>query len=205
MKGFNIFLYGAVLVVVIGLTFSLIGEKAQFLLWTAANRNSFTDHYFYYITLAGEWYGFVALGLLLWISSWRKMVTVPLLGGIVMVTSYLVKEYFQHERPSVFLDRIGYAGPMSVLGYPMLQGHHSFPSGHSMAAWALFTLVAALEKKTWVSITCLIMAVSVSLSRIYLMAHFLEDVVAGAMIGIALGYVVYFLYGKWTKETSVGV
>ena len=199
MKGFRLFLNGAIILIILGLIFSLTEEKSQFLIWLAHHRHSTTDYFFYYITLFGEEYGFIAIGILLWFDSWKKMITVPVLGGIVLVTSYSLKILFEHERPVIYLDRICYEGPLSVLGYPMLTGHHGFPSGHSMAAWGLCMLIAALMEKTWVSIACLFLAVSVSISRIYLMAHFLEDVEAGAMIGVALGYGVFYLYSRWTK------
>ncbi len=203
MKGFNLYRNGAVILVLLGLIFSLTADKAQFLLWLAGHRNTFADYYFYYATRLGELSGFVIGGLLLWLSSWKKMVTVPALGCLVLGVSYTMKDFFQHERPSIYLNRIGYEGPLSVLGYPMLGGHHGFPSGHSMGAWALFTLIAALTKKTWVSVVCLFLAFSVSISRIYLLAHFLEDVVSGAMVGIALGYGVYYVYVRWIKSKYV--
>lgn len=202
MKDFKLFINGAAVLVILGLLFSFTGEKGQFLLWLAEYRHPIADHYFYYVTRLGEPHGFIACGLLLWLLSWKKMITIPTLGGILLVTSYSLKSFFEHERPRLYLERIGYEGPMAVLGYPLLIGHHGFPSGHSMAAWALFTLMAALIKKTWVSILCLFLALSVSISRIYLLAHFLQDVVAGAMVGIALGYGVYYLYERWTRANA---
>jgi membrane-associated phospholipid phosphatase len=199
MNGFRVFIVGAVILILIGLIFSLTGEKSQFLVWLAYHRYPVSDYYFYYVTLLGEEYGFIVAGILLWFYSWKKMITIPILGGIVVITSYVLKSIFEHERPVLYLDRICYEGPLSVLGYPMLMGHHGFPSGHSMAAWALFTLIAAYAQKTWISILCLFLAFSVSISRIYLMAHFLEDVEAGAMIGIALGYGIYYAYLRWTN------
>lgn len=203
MKGFDLYRNGAVILVLLGLAFSLTADKAQFLLWLAKHRNTFADYFFYYVTKLGELQGFVICGLLLWLTSWKKMATVPALGAIVLGASYTLKSFFQHERPSLYLSRIGYEGPLAVLGYPMLSGHHSFPSGHSMGAWALFTLVASLTKKTWVSVLCLFLAFSVSISRIYLLAHFLEDVVSGAMVGIVLGYGVYYAYVRWIKSKYV--
>jgi len=87
------------------------------------------------------------------------------------------------------------------MDYQVLSGYHSFPSGHSMAAWALFTLMAVHIKKTWFSILALFLATSVSISRVYLMVHFLQDVVAGAMIGFSLGYAVYYAYITWQKPS----
>ena len=203
MKGFLLFLYVALFLVIGGTIFSLTGDKGQFLIWLTTSRHLFLDYYFYYITLVGEPHGFIICGILLWLVSWKKMLTVPALGAIVMITSYALKSFFSHERPFVYLNRIGYEGSLSVLGYHLLSGNHSFPSGHSMAAWALFTLVAAHYNKAWVSMVCVFFAASVSISRVYLVAHFLQDVVAGAVAGVALGYMVYYIYYRWTVKKTI--
>ncbi len=200
MRAFYVFVTGTVVFMIAGLIASLLFEKAHLLLWFHNWRHPVADYYFFYVTRLGEEYGFIFFGILLWITSWRKMLTIPVLGITVSLISYLLKEFFQHERPSLYLGRMNWEGPMSIMGYRMISGYHSFPSGHSMAAWALFTLMAVHIRKTWFSILCLFLAVSVSLSRVYLMVHFLRDVVAGAMIGFALGYGVYYAYTRWMKN-----
>lgn len=200
MKGFHVFVIGSAILMMAGLIAGIIHEKAHFLLWLCECRHPVADHYFYYITLVGEPHGYIFFGLLLWMISWRKMLTVPVLGILVTIMSFLLKEFFQYERPALYLDRIGWEGPMSVLGYYMPSGFHSFPSGHAMAGWALFTLMAAHIRRVWFSIFCLFLATSVAISRVYLMAHFLQDVVAGSMIGFALGYFIYYIYGLWIKK-----
>ena len=131
------------------------------------------------------------------------MVPVPVLGLVVMLMSYLLKIYFRHERPSVYLEKMKWKGDMAVLDYHVLGGDNSFPSGHSMAAWAIFTLAALLVRRTWFSILALFLAASVSISRVYLMAHFLQDIVAGAAIGFLLGFGVYYAYALWMKRHAV--
>lgn len=205
MKGFHVFIIGAAILLAFGLAAEFLKDKAHFLLWLCDCRHPVLDYFFYYVTLAGEPHGFIFFGLMLWMISWRKMITIPSLGLIVTIVSFLLKEMFQYERPALYLNRIGWEGPMSVLGYYMPSGYHSFPSGHSMAAWALCTLVSAHIKKTGFSIFCLFLATSVSVSRVYLMAHFLQDVVVGAMIGIALGCGVYYLYIFWMRKVNARI
>lgn len=200
MKAFYVYVTGSVILMITSLFASLFNEKAEFLIWLFKWRNPVADYYFYYITTLGESHGFIFFGVLLLFQGWRKMLPIPILGITVMIVSYLLKQFFQHERPSVYLEKTNWEGTISVLGYHVLGGYHSFPSGHSMAAWALFTLMAAIIKKTWFSLLCLFLAVSVSLSRIYLMAHFLQDVVAGAMVGFALGYGAYYFYDRSQKK-----
>ena len=201
MKAWTFYVYASLLVISVGVGMTFLGDKAHLLKWFAWNRSPFFDHYFYHVTKLGEAIGFVIIGLMLWLRSWRRMVTIPVLGGVVTLVSYLMKEYFYHERPKLYLERTGWDGPLAVLDYNLLTGHASFPSGHSMAAWALFTLTAALVRKGWVSVLCLVLAVSVSLSRVYLMAHFLRDVVAGAAIGFVLGYMTYYFYDRWMTSS----
>lgn len=202
MKAFHVFIIGALVLIVTGVMAGALNDKGHFLIWLCDFKRIELDYFFYYITRLGEEIGYIFFAIVLWFTSWRKMITIPLLGAVVMLTSYLTKLFFQHERPSLYLEKIGWKGPVTVLDYEILSGHHSFPSGHSMAAWALFTLMAALVQKTWFSILCLVLASAVSISRVYLMVHFLQDVVAGALIGISLGYAVYYAYGRWIKETS---
>ena len=62
----------------------------------------------------------------------------------------------------------------------------SFPSGHTITAFAMAISIGAFYPAMLVGL--LFCAFSVALSRILLGMHFLSDVLAGAAIGSALGY-----------------
>lgn len=62
--------------------------------------------------------------------------------------------------------------------------HFSFPSGHTITAFAIALAVTAFYPS--LAAAMLFCAVSIALSRIVLGMHFLSDVVAGALIGSAL-------------------
>lgn len=68
--------------------------------------------------------------------------------------------------------------------------HFSFPSGHSITAFAFITPIALFYPSLLVGL--LFCAISVALSRILLGLHFLSDVLAGAALGTLLG-----LSGYW--------
>jgi undecaprenyl-diphosphatase len=68
----------------------------------------------------------------------------------------------------------------------------SFPSGHSITAFAVATPLM-LQYPSLLS-GLLFCAVSIALSRIMLGLHFLSDVIAGCVLGFGLGYTAYLLF-----------
>jgi len=68
----------------------------------------------------------------------------------------------------------------------------SFPSGHTMTAFAV--AVPLMLFYPTLTIGLLFCALSIAISRILLGMHFLSDVVAGALIGAALGYLGFLAF-----------
>jgi undecaprenyl-diphosphatase len=68
----------------------------------------------------------------------------------------------------------------------------SFPSGHTMTAFAVAVPLALFYPNLTVGL--FFCALSIATSRILLGMHFLSDVLAGALIGTALGYLGYFAF-----------
>lgn len=69
---------------------------------------------------------------------------------------------------------------------------YSFPSGHTMVAFAVAVPVAAFFPE--LQLTLLACAASIGLSRIVLGMHFLSDVIAGGALGAALGFWAYLMF-----------
>jgi membrane-associated phospholipid phosphatase len=72
-------------------------------------------------------------------------------------------------------------------------GHISFPSGHATQAFALAAVIAGHYRQPWVRVTAFFVAGSVGLGRIHLNKHYASDIVAGALIGTAVGGTVVVL------------
>ncbi len=64
--------------------------------------------------------------------------------------------------------------------------YYSFPSGHTTASFAVFSVVL-LRCGLEITVIIGICAVLISFSRVYLRVHYLSDVVAGALLGFAFG------------------
>ncbi|CAN5423424.1 hypothetical protein BH11BAC2_BH11BAC2_12190 [soil metagenome] len=66
--------------------------------------------------------------------------------------------------------------------------HNSFPSGHTIIAFTLATVVATEYSNTiWVPVVCYSAATACGLSRIVLEKHWTSDVLMASMLGYAIG------------------
>jgi membrane-associated phospholipid phosphatase len=134
--------------------------------------------------------------------------------GVVLLSFFnliLVAASIQFLKQIIFADALR---PIRFIGRELLHiapgveihTYNSFPSGHTAAGFAFFALVAFLfGKKKWVQVLCVIFAVLVGYSRIYLSQHFLEDTVLGGTIGLCcflLSYAIVksFGFGKSLSE-----
>jgi undecaprenyl-diphosphatase len=68
----------------------------------------------------------------------------------------------------------------------------SFPSGHTITAFAVATPVALFYPSLAAGV--LFCALSIAASRILLGMHFLSDVLAGAVVGTCLGYASFAIF-----------
>jgi membrane-associated phospholipid phosphatase len=70
---------------------------------------------------------------------------------------------------------------------------YTMPSGHAALAFAFFTTLALQTKVRWEQATFFGLACLAAYSRVYLSEHFLEDVYAGSVLGVAFALLVYAL------------
>lgn len=71
---------------------------------------------------------------------------------------------------------------------------YSFPSGHTLASFEAATVLLIRDKR--LGIPALVLAVLIALSRLYLYVHYPTDVLAGALLGTAIGIFACFLVNR---------
>lgn len=188
------------------LCFTLIGgvllwqyEQGYFLELFSANRNAWLNQFFIYGTRLGEEVFYLIVTILFLFIRFRYALLIPLTGIIVTIVSFLSKSFFLHPRPSAYYKKMGTLQDIPLVeGITLLGGLTSFPSGHTMSGFALFSMVTFLSaKKKWIGILCFILALVVGLSRIYLMQHFLKDVYVGALMGVGIATGIYYVQSQY--------
>ncbi len=186
-----------------GIALSLLNQ-GDLLLYFSENRTPFWDIFFRNGTKLGEEWTYIGFLIFFLFIRFRYAVLIPITGIIVTIISFLSKSFFLHPRPSLYYKDLGTLGDINLVeGVYLVKGLSSFPSGHTMSAFAIFTLVALLLKqKKGVALLLFAMAIIVGLSRIYLVQHFLEDVYLGGVMGFLIAVFIYEIQRRFPMDTS---
>ena len=189
------FFAGFFLLLFLGALCLLFIEKGDAILFFSDRRSWWSDHLFRFLTKFGEELAYIiALSVLLFIR-YRFAIAIPLIGIVVTIISYYSKAFFAHRRPSLYFQQEGIFEQLNLIdGIILNAGLTSFPSGHTMSAFAFFSFLAfCFHKKKFFPLLFLLFALLVGISRIYLVQHFLQDVYLGAIMGVGVGIMWYYL------------
>lgn len=76
----------------------------------------------------------------------------------------------------------------------------AFPSGHTTTAFIFFALIALHWRRPAIQVFAAFCAIAVAVSRVYLMAHWVTDVMAGAVLGTVIALVVHSVSQRVQKK-----
>lgn len=111
--------------------------------------------------------------------------TASLAAGIAELTVLLLKGITDRERPPI-------AEP-SIDPLILIPDSTSLPSGHAATAFAAATAVILVYPQLRAPL--LLLAALVASSRAYLGVHYWSDVIAGCLVGVAIGWATVYLVG----------
>ena len=142
------------------------------------------------VSFFGDWPSHLVLGLLLLGIAWQRhskkwmriFLSMLVAMAIAGVAGTAIKRTIPRARPSVKTE-FRWGGPRFSTKY------HAFPSGHVVASTAFFGVLVFARRR--VGLACLPIPILIGLSRMYLGAHYLSDVVCAAVLGILCAAVVW--------------
>lgn len=156
----------------------------------AQHQNSALRSFMRSVSFFGDWPSHLVLGLLLLGIAWQRhskkwmriFLSMLVAMAIAGVAGTVIKRTIPRARPSVKTE-LRWGGPRFSTKY------HAFPSGHVLASTAFFGVLVFARRR--VGLACLPIPILIGLSRMYLGAHYLSDVVCAAVLGILCAAVVW--------------
>lgn len=198
----------SIFIIIVGLLLIPL-EHGDAIHFFSDRRSFFGDIFFFYFTKMGEELVYVVILIILLFVRYKYALTVPVVGLAVSIISLSSKAFFAQPRPMLYYQMRGLEDSINYIeGVILNGGNSSFPSGHTMSAFALYTFFALCWKdKKWTALLIFIIALLVGVSRVYLVQHFLIDIYVGGIMGVLIGVCCYLVQdslkykeGHWIEE-----
>jgi len=177
------------------LVIKLIYTKDEIYFAVNVRNTDFLDTIEPYITDLGNGWTIVILSAIVALFNYRVAFLLITTFIITSLSVQAAKFFFDAPRPKLYfakeLGKLHFAKGVEILS------HNSFPSGHTLTAFATGVLLTYLAKnKTW-GILLVFYGVMVGFSRMYLSEHFFEDVIGGSIMGVVLTIIwIWFIDNK---------
>ena len=168
------------------------------------HQNSAVRTFMRYVSLFGDWPLHASAGLILlgfawcrgaqkWTRIFLAMLLAMLLAG---VAGTVIKRTVPRARPSVHSEA-RWGGP------GLSSKYQSFPSGHVGASTAFFGVLFIARRR--IGLACLPIPVLIGISRMYLGAHYLSDIVCAAVLGSLCALVVaqFLLFQIGDRQSAI--
>lgn len=141
---------------------------------------------------AGMLWIVLSLVMVCWKPTRKAGILALLAMGLgLLVTNVTIKPLVERARPWLDLP----ITPLVVENDP-----HSFPSGHTCAAFAAGMIWQRTVPWSWGRDLAVVLAVCMGLSRLYVGVHYPTDVLAGAVIGYLCARIVWELSNHWARR-----
>lgn len=170
--------------------------ELDFLLQLENARNDFLNAFFEFVTILGEHTVLVIVIAVLYFMFNKDLAKKLLFVTMISLNiNGVVKNFVKAPRPFAS-GKVTCVRPQTATGY-------SFPSGHTQSFSTWSTALAYSSKRIWAAVLSVLGILLVAFSRMFLGAHYPRDVIAGAILGIALSLIFSILYDKITDKNAL--
>ena len=178
-------------ILIFGLTILLTYSKIDIHLYINKLNSPFFDVFFKYMTEFGAFVLIAPIIVITAFTSYRNALMAIASSLLATLFVQILKRlvWYDSPRPKVVFQDIYH---LHFVENVEIHSTHSFPSGHTAGAFALFIVLALINKKPLNQFLFLTIAVLVGYSRMYLSQHFLIDVYVGSIVGTLSAFLCYF-------------
>jgi len=190
----RLFFFGFLVFFLASLIILLTLSKAGAFYLLNTYHNNFLTIIFIGFTYLGDGFFCVAAGILFFVFK-RRFLSLMVISSYAVsgIIAQVLKYYIVEARPAVYLKDSPYP---YFIDDVTLHNLHAFPSGHTASAFALAAVLSFWISHKNYSIIFLVLAILVGYSRIYLAQHFIDDVLAGACIGLFSAIICWIFFDK---------
>lgn len=182
------FSYPFMFFLIIGLILQIFTNKGDITLFVNSFQNPILDKYFIFMTEIGDgtYFGIALIFVLLYKVRFALLGVATYLasGAIVQILKYFIEA----PRPKIYFEGTGL---LNFINGVNVHSYNSFPSGHTASGFAIFLFLAILTKNKHLGFLYFMIALSVGISRVYLLQHFFIDIYFGAIFGFVFTILVY--------------
>jgi membrane-associated phospholipid phosphatase len=141
-------------------------------------------------TFLGDMGGYILVVSLLFAAFDKRLAfRLAVLVLLTMSLNHLLKTGIANPRPFIVEGTYLEKWAVSASAARLLAGEFSTPSGHAMAGASFYGYLYMRVKHPWVKAGAIAAILLLGLSRPYLGVHYLEDVLMGWVLGIAIALV----------------
>ncbi len=153
----------------------------------ANHRTAPLTDFFLLSTFAGEVYGYILITTLVYVMYDKGLaVRLSVLILLTMSLNHLLKIIIKNPRPFIREGTYARQWAVSAENAKELATEYSTPSGHGMGAGAFYSYLYAFATNRYIRVISILAILVTGLSRPYLGVHYLEDILVGWVIGIAI-------------------
>ena len=144
--------------------------------------------------------GTLGMGLAGWKTGDQKLMGTAIVAGSSFIVNLIATTALKY---SINRPRPMASYPDQIIDHGVwLTNSHSFPSGHTSAAFAFATSITLAYPVWYIALPAYLWASSVGFSRMYLGVHYPSDIAGGILVGAGSAYLTYRLNDWWNEKHS---